>query len=294
LTRRRDDRESSDEGGFTVDHQEVTVLHRQFRVVVVGVLLLSALVLGPGHAAAQRDHFQLKLGATYDQGDFGTSETTRTLYLPATFRYLGDWWDVGITGSFVYLDAPGQITLVDGAPTQTSSGAGGRESNAGIGDTILKARFFVVDDPGPNGWWPSLTPYVRLKIPTADEDKNLGTGEFDGGFGLEFDKTFGQFFVFGDVSYTFMGDPPGQDLRDRPGASIGAGYRLTGSLTVSAMLDWRRALVKGNDDPLELYGQLAIKVTPTLSLTPYVFAGLTDGSPDFGIGFEVSYRFGRW
>lgn len=268
--------------------------NRRSRVGVGLLLLLVALLLGPGQAAAQREHFQLKLGATYDQGDFGTSETTRTFYLPVTFRYLGDWWDFGVTGAFVYLDAPQQITLVDGTPTQTSGGTGGRESNAGLGDTILKARFFVVDDPGPNGWWPSLTPFVKLKIPTADEDKNLGTGELDGGFGLEFDKTFGQFFIFGDVSYTFMGDPPGQDLRDRPGASIGMGYRLTGALTVSGMLDWRRALVKGNDDPVELFGQLAIKLAPALSLTPYAFAGLTDGSPDFGIGVELSYRFGRW
>ncbi len=103
-----------------------------------------------------------------------------------------------------------QITFVDGAPTQTNTGTGGRQTNAGLGDTILKARFFVVDDPGSNRWWPSLTPFVKLKIPTADENKNLGTGEFDGGFGIEFDRTFGHFFIFGDVSYTSMGTRQGK------------------------------------------------------------------------------------
>lgn len=266
---------------------------RRCRVGVGLILLFLALLLAPALAAAEREHFQLKLGATYDQGDFGTSETTHTFYAPVTFRYLGDWWDVGVTGAFVYLDAPRQITLVDGTPTQTSD-TGGRESNAGLGDTLLKARFFVVDDPGPNGWWPSLTPFVKLKLPTADEDKHLGTGELDGGFGLEFDKTLGRVLVFGDASYTFMGDPPGQDLRDRPAASIGLGYRVTSAVTVSGMLDWRRALVRGNDDPLELLGVLTLKMAPAVSLSPYAFVGLTDGSPDFGLGFEVSYRFGSW
>ncbi len=72
------------------------------------------------------------------------------------------------------------------------------------------------------------------------------------------------------------------------------GCRLTEVLTVSTLLDWRRALVKGTDDPLELYAQLAVKLTPILTMTPYAYAGLTDGSPDFGVGVELSYRFGRW
>lgn len=258
------------------------------------VSLLGLLPLVPSTALAQRDHFQLKLGPTYDQGDFGTDDTTRTFYLPVTFRYLGDWWDASVTGGFVYLDSPGQITLVEGAPVQTGAAATERERNAGLSDTLLKARFFVLDDPGTRGWWPALTPFVKLKLPTADEDRNLGTGEADGGLGIEFDKAFGQFIVFGDASFTFMGDPPGQDLRDRPAFSIGAGYRATETLTVSALLDWRRALVEGNDDPLELYGIVTFRVTRAFSISPYALAGLTDGSPDFGLGVEMSYRFGRW
>ncbi len=266
---------------------------RLFPVGVGLFLLLLSLLLDPGQAVAQREHFQLKLGSVYDQGDFGTDETTRSFYLPVTLRYLGDWWDLSVTSGFVYLDSPAQVTIVDGTPVQTG-GAGGREENAGLADMSLKARLFIVDDPGPRGWWPALTPFVRLKLPTADEDKGLGTGEVDGGFGVEVDKTLGQFIVYGDASFTFMGDPPGQDLRDRPAASIGVGYRPSNLLTVSALLDWRRALVEGNEDPLELYGIVTVKVTPTLSLSPYVFAGLTDGSPDFGVGAELSYRFGRW
>lgn len=256
---------------------------------VLGVLLVA----GPAFAQ-QREHFQLKIGPTYDQGDFGTSETTHAFYLPVTFRYLGDWWDISITNGFVYLDAPPQVTFVDGSPVQTSPGTGTRETNSGLGDTLLKARFFIVDDPGPSGWWPALTPFVKLKIPTADEDRNLGTGEPDGGFGIEFDKTFWPVFVYGDASFTIMGDPPGQNLRDRFGASIGLGYQATETVTLSTLLDWRTALVRGNDDPVELYGFVTVKLTPALRATPYVLVGLTDGSPDFGLGVEVSYRFGRW
>ena len=100
--------------------------------------------------------------------------------------------------------------------------------------------------------------------------------------------------MLGDVSYTFMGDPPDQNFRDRPGASLGIGRDFTPSLAVIALLDWRRALVRGGTDPLELVGIAQIKLARTLTLSPYTFIGLTDGSPDFGIGAEVSWRFGRY
>jgi len=243
--------------------------------------------------AAEREHFQLKIGPSYDEGDFGTSQKTRTFFFPFTLRYLGERWDLGVTTSFVRLDAPGNVVIVDGQPQNTRGAAGAREVNSGFGDMVLKGRYYVVDDPGPDSWLPTLAPFLKLKLPTADENKGLGTGEVDWGFGLEWDKTFGAFFIYGDASYTFMGDPPGQDFHNRPGASVGAGYRVTPTITVSALLDWRRAISRGND-PLELNGMVTFKVSRTISVTPNVFVGLTNGSPDWGGGIELSWKFGRW
>jgi hypothetical protein len=257
-------------------------------------LLAAAFVIVPAPGSAEREHFQLKLGVTYDQGDFGTSQTSRTLFLPATFRYLGDRFDVSATSGWVYLDAPSDVSLVDGTPTRTNGARGGRRTTSGVVDTVLRGRYFAVDDPGPGAWPPALAPFVKLKLPTADEDENLGTGEVDGGFGLEWDKSFWRITIFGDAGYTFMGDPPGQDFRDRPAASVGVAFRVSDVLALSGLLDWRRALVSGNDDPVELVGVATYKLDPAVSLSPHVFVGLTEGSPDVGLGVELSYRFGRW
>jgi hypothetical protein len=251
------------------------------------------LLIAAGPAAAQREHFQLKLGAVYEQGDFGTSEETRTFTAPVTVRYLGERFDFAVTTFFLYVDSPQQVVFVDGSPN-VGGQAGERETEAGLGDTVLKLRFYAVDDRGPESWVPGLTPFVKLKIPTGDEKKGLSTGEFDGGLGLEFDKQFNSFFILGDVSYTFMGDPPDQNFRNRPAASLGVGVQLGPKWSVVALLDWRRALIEGTDDPLELLGILTARLTPTMTVAPYAFMGLTDGSPDWGLGFEVSYRFGRW
>ena len=198
-----------------------------------------------------------------------------------------------MTTFFVYLDSPRRVALVDGTPNVTG-GEGGRETAAGLGDTVLKLRVYALDDPGPESWLPALTPFVKLKIPTGDDKRGLSTGKPDGGLGIEFDKQFKSFFLLGDVGYTFMGDPPDQNFRDRPAASLGFGVPLGPKWSVVAMLDWRRALVRGTDDPLEVLGILTARLSPTLTVSPHAFLGLTDGSPDWGIGFEISYRLGRW
>jgi hypothetical protein len=242
--------------------------------------------------AVGREHFQLKFGAGYDQGDFGTRDTTRSFYTPVTVRYLGDRFDVGVTASIIYLDTESSVVIVDGVPTPT--GKQEHTQSFGFGDLYFKGRYYLIEDKGPQSWVPGLAPFLKVKAPTANADKGFGTGEWDVGFGLEWDKLFREFFLLGDVSYTFMGDPPGQDFRNRPGASIGIGRQLTRELAATVLLDWRRAIVAGHDDAVELNGILQWRLSRTLLFSPYIFVGLTSGSPDFGLGFEVSWKFGRY
>jgi len=242
--------------------------------------------------APGREHFQLKVGAAYDQGDFGTSETTRSFFLPVTFRYLGERFDVGVTGSLIYLDTESRVVVVDGVPTPVERQR--RTNDAGFGDVILRGRYYAVDDQGVDSAVPGIAPFLKVKAPTADESKGLGTGEWDVGIGVELDKRFREFFLLGDVSYTFIGDPPGQDFRNRPAASIGIGRSFTPDLAAIALVDWRRALVRGRDDAVELVGLVQWRLARTLTMTPNAFVGLTNGSPDFGLGVEFSWRFGRY
>jgi hypothetical protein len=241
---------------------------------------------------AGREHFQLKFGAGYDQGDFGTHDTTRSFYAPVTFRYLGERFDVGVTASLVYLDTESSVVVIDGVPTQSDRQR--RSRDAGFGDLYFKGRYYLLDDPGPDSFVPGVEPFIKIKAPTADADKGLGTGEWDVGFGVEWDKRFREFFLLGDVSYTFIGEPPHQDFRNRPAFSIGIGRQFTRDIAGTVMLDWRRAIVANGDDALELTGIVQWRLARTLTVSPYVFVGLTDGSPDFGLGFEVSWKFGRY
>jgi hypothetical protein len=241
-----------------------------------------------------REHFQVKLTPGYEQGDYDAPGTTEIFAVPLTLRYLGDRWDVSGTFSYLHVESPGDVTLVAGQPVPVQGAAGRRRVDQGFGDIVLKGRYYLVQDSGELTSLPSLTPLLRLKIPTADSPE-LGTGEPDFGFGVEWDKTFGRsFIVFGDVTYTIIGEPPDQDFRNRPGASIGAGYRVSELVTVSAMLDWRRAISRRQTDPVDLLGFVSFRMTPTFVASPYVSVGLTSGAADVGVGVELSYKFGRY
>ncbi len=266
----------------------------QVRTLAGGVVVLFSLAIPAAGWAQEREHWQFKAGATYEEGDFGTTVTTKTLFIPFTLRYLGDRFDIGLTVPFIHQETSQAVTLVDGVPVRVREEEGATEIASGVGDLVLKGRAYLIEDPGPASPLPAISPFAKVKIPTADEDDGLGTGELDYGFGLEFDKRIDNVFLFADWSYTFIGDPPRTDLRDRISAGGGAGYYLLSNLSASISLFWSRSVVDGADDPLDLFADLKWRITRTFSWTPFVSFGLTDGSPDVGVGFETSYRFGRY
>jgi hypothetical protein len=241
-----------------------------------------------------REHWQLKVTPGYEQGDYDADGTTRIFALPFTLRYLGENWDLSATMSYVRVDSPGNVTLVGGQATRTAAAGGERRVDDGFGDIILKGRYYLLQDSGQLTSVPSITPLLRLKLPTAPSP-HLGTGEPDFGFGTEFDKSFGRaFIVFGDVTYTIIGEPEGERFRNRWGASIGAGYRVNDVVTISGLLDWRQSITDKQQDPVDLMGFVSFRLTPTFTVSPYVSVGLTSGSGDVGVGVELSYKFGRY
>lgn len=263
---------------------------RRFGLALFPLLLIA----NPGWGQqAPPARMSFTIGVGYDQGNFGTSETSRAAYVPVGFRYTGTRYDVGVSSSVVRLNAPDGVRLIDGVPTPTTPG-GPPLNERGIGDTVVRSRFYLANDRGPGTSLPSITPFARLKIPTAPADRGLGTGRADFGFGVEMDKDFGSYFLFGDTSYNIVGKVRGLSLRNRPTVSFGVGKPLSDSVTLSGMLDWRRSIVIGNPNPTDLVAVLSYKVAPSTTLSPNAFVGLTDGSSDFGVGFQMRVKFGRF
>lgn len=239
--------------------------------------------------------YRYQAGADFsiDSGDYGTGSNTTLTYIPFTFKRLWNRGDLSLTIPFESITTDGQVTVVNGKPTPnqpaTRTATTERVTHSGLGDMSLKGRYYVLDDQGSV---PSVAATARIKFPTADKDKNLGTGEFDEGLGLELSKSFTE-KILGmlDVGYTFIGNPPGQNYRNIWNFDFGPGYRFTHALTGSVYYEESRALVAGDSNPEDLLFWLDYKLTQAIRLGSGVTIGLSDGAPDIGFDFGGRVRF---
>jgi hypothetical protein len=206
-----------------------------------------------------------------------------------------------------YLSVTGDcdVTLLSGVPNKTGGTcptrtiAGGRQvrttvtrtTESGIGDVLLQGRYYLLDED-KKGFLPTIAVLARIKFPTADRDRGLGTGEFDEKLGVQLSKTLTeQWIAFADLGYTFIGSPPGVDLKNQWNYDVGIGYYFTPSLLGSVYYEEWTAVVSGFDNPRDLYFDATYTVTPAFRLNAGLLVGLSSGAPDYGVIGGVSYRF---
>jgi outer membrane putative beta-barrel porin/alpha-amylase len=133
---------------------------------------------------------------------------------------------------------------------------------------------------------------VKIKFPTADDSRGLGTGKFDETLGADLSKRFfDRWFGYVSLSYTFIGSPTGEDLRNTFGWSVGAAYAVLPPLSVFAFVEGATAITAGQPDPVELRVGAEYKLFKALKLTGSVTRGLTNGAADWGVSAGLTLRF---
>ena len=185
------------------------------RLLPVCLAMLFFVAIPPGSASAsdpteyrfaERPVFSLGIGFDYDTGDYGTGVDsdfisvplyidiypTARLDLELIVPYVYQSVEGGDVATVVYRTAGGyargpargQGRAAKGTTTTTTSNR--RDSSeSGLGDITLTGGYILVEE---SQRMPRIRPTLYLKIPTADEDKGLGTGEFDFGPGLTLGK----------------------------------------------------------------------------------------------------------
>jgi len=227
----------------------------------------------------------------YETGDFGTGTRSNTTYIPFTLkRYYGSR-NIALTVPHISQSSNGQLSIVGGTPVRIGKkGIAADETiNSGLGDIILRGGYELMrGNPDPF----DLSLIGNIKFPTANEDKGLGTGEFDEGIGLEFGKLLcPRWTLLVDIYYTVIGDPPGMELNNQTAFDMGFFHQLRNGMILTALYERSNALVSGNANPSDLRGIIEHKIGKMTRVFGGMLIGLSDGSPDFGISFGVSCRF---
>ncbi|MEC4888552.1 MAG: transporter [Nitrospira sp.] len=276
--------------------------------------------------AREEQQWQVGFTPSYSSGNFGTNTTSSFLYVPLSIRRLFKDGDVTLVMPFVSVTSDGRTTLVGGSATRiddnggsnsgtgsgtgTDGGCSGKGSNvsgknrvcglttrnpgqkvttSGLGDIILKGRYYVVEE---KDYVPLIAVTGRMKLPTASASQGLGTGAFDYGFGVEMSKMLGEKWIaFLDGGYNIIGDPDGLTLQNQHWYDVGAGYYVTKSMLLSAYYEEYRAIAPGFVNARDIFIATNYTASSAWRFNGGLTLGLSDGAPDFALTVGTSYRF---
>lgn len=232
----------------------------------------------------------MSTGLDFTTGDYGSNTKTDTWYVPLGVKFEFEPIILKVTVPYLIIDGDGSV--VGGGDGGVITGSGLFNGiNDGLGDVILSGSYVYFPDAS---WLPVTELTGKVKFPTGDEDKDLGTGEFDYTIQLDVSKAFGRVTPLGTVGYRFMGDPPGLDLNDFLFASGGLSLRLGEGVSVGAIYDWRDNSSPQTKDKHEAVGFASFDLSERLSFNPYGVVGLSKYASDWGLGFQVGVTFGRY
>ena len=282
-------------------------------------IFLAALIalLFPGALQAAPTTYSASLGFEYATGKYGTGIRTDSVYAPVTLSvFPSDRLDFSVEVPYVYqstssvvarefmgmrqatttgtttaaaaMTGPGAGMGTGPGPRTNASAANADSAESGLGDVILRAGYILFQE---GDLLPSVRPNFALKLPTADENKFLGTGAFDESFGLELAKWFGEWLTDVEGGYTFQGHSSVTDVKDYFYYTAGVGYQLTDRLRPMLILKGSTPPVEGAVGKLETRLRLKWQFAEHAGLDGYLAKGLTDSSPDYGTGLAVYYDF---
>lgn len=115
---------------------------------------------------------------------------------------------------------------------------GGEKRSTGLGDLVLRAKAKIWDETDRR---PCVSARFSLKVPTGDEDRALGSGEFDFGLGLLFQKNMGRFTAYLNGDVIFPGDAyeeEGVSVEEFFQVMFGLEYRFTQRLSAVAQVTY--------------------------------------------------------
>lgn len=239
----------------------------------------------------------LGTGLHYSTGDYGTGVDTEIISVPLMARYERDRLILKLTVPWIEISGGATVIPGVGAVTGTSPrGRGGAGATAttdtsasGLGDTVASATYAAFYDSASRS---GIDLTGRVKLPTADEDEGLGTGELDFGAQVDVYKAVDQITYFGGVGYTILGDAPNLALKDDVwNFNLGASYRIDSRDSAGLSYDWRQPLSASSSRLSEITAFWVHSFDRRWKGQAYFLKGLADGSPDWGVGAFAYYSF---
>lgn len=242
-------------------------------------ILVSTLFAVSLHATAETPKLVFSTGLDYSSGKYGQAEDTKITYVPFTGKYEVDRWTFKATVPYIQIEGPANVT-----PDSRVVVAGTRpvrSKESGLGDVVVGASYNALANLEDQFY---LDLGFKVKLPTADEQKGLGSGKTDYSVYTDLYKTYGNVTLLGTLGYKKFGDPTGIDLNDVLYGSAGFSYKLSSADSIGFVVDAREKTTNTSEALREYSVFYSHKFNNTYKLQTYLVTGDTTSSVDIGGG----------
>jgi len=238
------------------------------------------------YAESLKGKFSVSSGATFTSGDYDSANTTEMLYIPVTLKYKQDKWKVKLTVPYIKIKGPQNVVREIGQVSQNV--VVNDVTSEGLGDINLSVGYQVFYSPKAKTL---LDLTGKVKFGTADENRNLGTGENDFSLALGAYKLLGDFTPYATFGRKFYGDSNRFELDDVFFGSLGLSYKLSQSTSAGINIYLKERTANTRSSTRQLSSYVSYKLDTHWKLQAYVIGGLSDNTPDLGGGFSLAYQF---
>jgi hypothetical protein len=138
---------------------------------------------------------------------------------------------------------------------------------------------------------PTIDLSVGIKLPTADNEKGLGTGEYDYTLGLTLTWVLGkaEYYLYGD--HTWVGDMPDEAFENVSCFGFGTEIDLSPVYTLMVDLSGCTSLFKNGSSHYSFELGINRKMFKNYFINGYGLIGFNEQSSDHGLGLSVGMDF---
>ena len=246
------------------------------------LLLASAFLFSlPAFCA---DDLRIGVGYEFSQGDYGQTIDTKQHSIPMSLSWQQNSWHLQASSTYISSSGPDNLVSIENNVSTSSGNPNQQRHDAGLGDTTLTVRKEL--DWGANqGIYVDLSSSVRLS--TASSSSNILKRDEDYSLVLDAYTVQGRWLPLMSVGYKWLGDGDNFTPRNIWLASLGAQYQLANQCYLGAIADYQQA-VTSNSTPLkEAFAYFGCPLSAQWLVSPYVIAGFSDSSVDYGMGVQL-------
>ncbi len=222
---------------------------------------------------------KLDTSVIYARGSYGLPTDTDIWMVMAAPTY--ETSDYRLQLSLPYLWLKGPASAAGGVGAAAAS-----RSESGIGDVAVTGTWKLAP---ADGWYTSVG--AKVKFPTADDTKGLGTGQTDAAFQFDVTKKFGDFTPYATVGYQFLGRSTLYPMKDGAFATVGFLTPVSDEATFGIGGNWRQPTFTGGKSAEELMAFVQQKISDSSHFQIFVLHGFTDASPSFALGATLGWKW---